>query len=145
MTAVTDVQGILESGWSLPSPAKTDINWTNTLYETLTYPSATQSITLAVYSPPNPVTSVLLCRELMEKKETVIVDVLVANSASTQTTALANRDLVVSEVYRILGVNQHLSGYLEVYAVGEPAKIESPDLLRAVIRVMLRSTVRQGS
>ncbi len=145
MTAVTDVQGILEAGWGLSSPAKADINWTSTRYETLAYPQATQSVTLSVYSPPNPVSSILLTRELLDRKETVIIDVLVANSQAGQSTALASRSAMLSEVYRILGVNQRLSGYIEVYPLGEPAEIESPDLLRAVIRVMLHSLVRQGS
>ena len=126
---------VLQNSWSLQSPAKADILWTDTKPETMQMPQWTKNYVIGVYNPSNPAVTKPLCRELWEITENVYVDIYI-KVTSTIDAAAAVREAMRLECYRISHVNEfQVSGQKTVDIVREPHKIESPEVVRLCLQI----------
>jgi hypothetical protein len=133
-TLAAALSQVLQNNWSLQSPAKTDILWTDTKPETMQMPQWTKNFVIGVYSPSNPAVTKALCRELWEITENVYVDIYV-RVTSTVDAAVSIREAMRLECYRISHVNEfQVPGLKTVDIVREPHKIESPEVVRLCLQ-----------
>jgi hypothetical protein len=132
---ISTISQVLQVCWSLSSPAKGDILWTDNKPDTMQLPQWTKNYVIAVYNPSNPVSTKMLTHELWEITENVHVDIY-TRVTSTVDAAAAVRETIREECYRILHVNSlNVQGLKTVDIIREPHKIESPELVRLCILV----------
>jgi hypothetical protein len=133
-TVASIISQLLQANWSLQNPAKTDILWADTKVDTMQMAQWTKNCVVAVYSPPNPVVSKPLCRELWEITENVYVDLYV-KVTSTADAAAQVREAIRQECYRISHTQEFkVQGQKTVDIVREQHKIESPEAVRLALQ-----------
>ena len=132
---VSVISQLLQANWSLGSPAKGDILWTDNKPDTMQLPQWTKNYLIAVYNPSNPVTSKVLARELWEITENVHVDIYI-KVMGTVDAATVTREIMREECYRIMHVNQlSVPGQKTADITREVHKIESPEIVRLCLLV----------
>jgi hypothetical protein len=126
---------ILQSNWTLSSPSESDILWTDTGPDAMQMPQWPKNYVIAVYSPPNPIVTRVLCRELWEITENVYVDIYV-KVTTTPDDAAAVREALRFECYRIVHTQgSQVPGQKTVDIVREPHKIESSEMERLTLEI----------
>jgi hypothetical protein len=125
----------LQSNWSLSSPGQTDVYWVDAKVEMMDWAKLGKNIVVACYSASGPVQVVPLSREVFQKTEKVIVDVIVRVLTSVDDT-LRMRESMRAEVYRIIETTQFaIEGVANAFVSREPYKVESSELTRLTVEV----------
>jgi hypothetical protein len=134
LTASGTIKQLLQQQWSLTNPAASDIDWTDTKFDAAGFPGAGKSFVIACYSPTGPVQTEPLSREAWKKTEQVIVDIMVKITGSPED-ACNTRESMRGEVYRIIHASEFtVPGFVDVYPVREPYKVESGEWARLAIQ-----------
>jgi hypothetical protein len=129
----------LQSNWSLGSPGQTDVYWVDAKVEMMDWAKLGKNIVVACYSASGPVQAVPLSREVFQKTEKVIVDLIVRVTTSVDD-ALNVRESMRAEVYRIIETSQFtIQSVANAFVSREPYKVESRELTRLTVEVTLVS------
>lgn len=134
-TLAAAVSQLLQTNWSLTTPAKGDILWTDTKPDLMQMPQWTKNVAIGVYNPQNPVSTRPQCRELWEITENVYVDIYV-KVITTVDAAASTREAIRQEVYRISHTQEfQVPGQKNIDITREPHKIESPEMVRLCLQI----------
>jgi hypothetical protein len=134
-TVAAVISQLLQAQWTLTNPAATDILWTDTKSDLMQMPQWTKNYAVGVYSPPNPVSSKPLCRELWEITENVYVDIYVKVTGTVEAAAQI-REAMRDECYRIVHTQEfQVPRQKTVGIVREPYKIEGPEAIRLCLQI----------
>lgn len=133
------VSQLLQAGWTLTSPTKTDIYWGVTRPETVDFLALGKQIVVNCYNPMGDVVvAEPLSREVWKRVESVVVDVIV--KAGDMATAVSTRESIRNEVYRVI----HMSDP-SFWVEKETYKVESPEIVRLTLIVKYISFTVKGT
>jgi hypothetical protein len=137
--SVAAISQLLQASWTLSSPSKTDITWTDTKPETVDGINSALGINnylIGCYNSTGPVSAEPLSREVWQKTEQVTVDIIVKVGTNTPEVTNSTRDAMAGEVYRIIHSGQFMiSGISAAYISKETFKVESTELSRLALQV----------
>jgi hypothetical protein len=132
---VERVSGVLQTNWSLASPAESDILWSTNRVDAATFLSSGKSYAVGCYNPASPTQVDSIANDVWKQTEHVMVDVYV-KVATTQDAAVGTREDLRNEIYRILNSKTiPINGLLDWYVDRETTKVEGPDLVRLTLQV----------
>jgi hypothetical protein len=119
----------------LESPAKEDIYWAKSRFEAVDFAKVGKNYVVACYAGATSVRSAFI--GAMQIDENVNIDILAKVTTSVEN-AVSIREAIRGEIYRIVKENEvSTPGYAWIRVNREFNKVESPDLVRLTIQVML--------
>jgi hypothetical protein len=127
----------LQDNWSLTSPSKADIYWAKSKVEAIDFAKMAKNYVVACYAPMTAANIRNIAKDVDLVEQNVMVDVLVKVVTSVSD-AVSARENMRGEVYRILKASVP-SGFQDAYITREFNKVESPDLARLSLQVVMVS------
>ena len=127
----------LYDNWGLASPAKDNIYWAKSKVEAIDFTKMTKNYVVACHAPMTAANIRVEAKDVYVVEQNVMVDILVKVVTSVND-AVNVRESMRGEVYRILKTSVP-SGFQDAYITREFNKVESPDLARLSLQVVMVS------
>lgn len=133
--AASAIMNLLNTEWSLSSPAKADIYWANSRFEAVDFARVGKNYVVACYAPMAVASVKSVAAGLWQIEQNVMVDIIVRVTSSVDA-AVEARESMRGEVYRIIKAKETSSNiFALIQLTREFNKVESPDLVRVSLQV----------